>query len=279
MISKVTPTQARLLDVALSAGRRDITFERDRTLLAAISPIYDRMLRDLADRGVVHRLKNGEYLIADVSAESPEESASWPVLLDLRMQPIGAYYVSYFTGLEQHGLTDHTANEITAAVLGRSAGSGRSLRVAGRRVKMARQSRDDRWFGFHTVYERDGSYELGLKERVLLDALDRPEISGGPETVARAWSRALAEGIDVDLLVDFAGKLSQTVIRRTGLILTLLGRAEHAASLEALIGANTRAVGLFSGRPSETDQVRDSTWRVVFDVPRRTVLGWLAYDQ
>jgi predicted transcriptional regulator of viral defense system len=276
MIRDVTPTQARLLEAALASGRREIDLDRDRATLAAITPIYQRMLQELAHKGVVHRLKNGEYLIADVTAEDPEESASWPVLLDMRMRPIAPYYISFFSGLEQHGLTDHAATEITVAVLGRNVGSGRPLPIAGRNVLLGRQSREDRWFGFKTVYEQSGSYQLGLKERVLLDALDRPALSGGPETVTRAWARA-ADELDIDLLLDFAGKLSQTVIRRAAVMLTLLGRESEAETLHPQIGANRRAIGLFE---SEVDRgERDSKWRVTYEVPRKTLLGWLAYER
>lgn len=276
-MKNITPTEARLLGTALDEGRREIRLPADEEALRSVTPNYKRTLQHLASKGVVHRINRGQYLISEIGATTSEESAPWPVLLDVRMRTLAPYYISYFTGLEQHGLTDHASDTITVAVLGRNAGSARAPIVAGRQVIVARQARRDRFQGSTTVYEGHGSYQLGLRERVLLDALDHPELSGGPETVTRAWSRAVAEGIDTNLLIELAAKLSNPVIQRAGLMLSLLRQEDAGEALHQHLGVNPRAVSLFGGDHESAE--RDKTWRVFFDIPRRTVLGWMAYER
>jgi predicted transcriptional regulator of viral defense system len=275
----VTPAEARLLDRLATERRRVVSRHDDAALLNEVASHPDRILQSLAAKGVLHRLGGGQYLVAEFGADEAEHSAPWHVLLDARMQRIGPYYLSFFSGLEEYGLTDHTASEATVAVFGRDAGSGRSLFVAGRRVVIARISRPDRWFGFKTKYEgRIGSYELGELERVLLDCLDRPTLAGGGETIARGWSRAVAGRLDLNRVVDYASRLSHTVARRAATMLDLLGEVTYAERLTASLGSSSQPATLFGGK-YERGLPTDSRWRIAFDVPRETVLGWLAYER
>lgn len=275
----VTPTEARLLDRLAAERRRVVSRHDDAALLNEVVGDPDKVLQSLAAKGVLHRLGGGQYLVAEFGADEAEHSAPWQVLLDARMQRIGPYYLSYFSGLEEYGLTDHAAPEATVAVFGRAAGSGRGLVVAGRRVVIARISRRDRWFGFKTKYEgRVGSYQVGGLERVLLDCLDRPQLSGGGETIARAWGRAAAGRLDVDRVVEYAGRLSHTVARRAAAMLDLLGVTAAAERLIDSLGASAQPATLFGGKYERGLQT-DSRWRVGFDVPRETVVGWLAYER
>jgi predicted transcriptional regulator of viral defense system len=277
----VTPTEARLLDRLASERRRVVSRHEDAALLNEVVDRPDKVLQSLAAKGVLHRLGGGQYLVAEFGAGEAEHSAPWQVLLDARMQRIGPYYLSYFSGLEEYGLTDHAAQEATVAVFGRAAGSGRGLVVAGRRVLIARISRRDRWFGFKTNYEgRVGSYQVGELERVLLDCLDRPALAGGGETIARAWGRpaAAARRLDVDRAVDYASRLSHTVARRAAAMLDLLGETAAAERLANSLGSSAQPATLFGGKYERGLQT-DSRWRVAFDVPRETVLGWLAYER
>jgi predicted transcriptional regulator of viral defense system len=275
----VTPTEARLLDRFASERRRVVSRHEDAALLSEVVARPDKVLQSLAAKGVLHRLGGGQYLVAEFGADEAEHSAPWQILLDARMQRIGPYYLSYFSGLEEHGLTDHAAPEATVAVFGRAAGSGRGLVVAGRRVLIARISRRDRWFGFKTTYEgRVGSYQVGELERVLLDCLDRPALAGGGETIARAWGRAAARRLDVDRVVDYASRLSHTVARRAAAMLDLLGESPAAERLAGSLGSSAQSATLFGGK-YERGLHTDPHWRVAFDVPRETVLGWLAYER
>jgi len=274
----VTPIEARLLDRLAAEGRRVVSRRTDADFLKAVVGRGDDVLQSLAAKGVLHRLGGGQYLVAEFGAGEAEHSAPWQVLLDARMQRIGPYYLSYFSGLEEYGLTDHAAPEATIAVFGRSAGSGRSLTIAGRSVLIARISRADRWFGFRTKYEgRVGSYQVGERERVLLDCLDRPSRAGGAETIARAWSRA-SQRLDVERVADYASRLSHTVARRAAAMLDLVGAATAAERLAASIGASAQPATLFGGK-YERGLDTEPRWRVAFDVPRETVVGWLAYER
>lgn len=274
----VTPTEARLLDRLATERRRVVSRHDDAALLDEVVGYPDKVLQSLAAKGVLHRLGGGQYLVAEFGADEAEHSAPWQVLLDARMQRIGPYYLSYFSGLEEYGLTDHAAPDATVGLFGRAAGSGRGLVVAGRRVVVARISRPDRWFGFKTKYEgRVGSYQLGELERVLLDCLDRPALAGGGETIARAWGRA-AGRLDVDRVVDYASRLSHTVARRAATMLDLLGETAAAERLTDSLGLSAQPATLFGGKYERGLQT-DSRWRVAFDVPRETVLGWLAYER
>jgi predicted transcriptional regulator of viral defense system len=275
----VTPTEARLLDRLAAERRRVVSRHNDADLLNEVVARPDEVLQSLAAKGVLHRLGGGQYLVAEFGADEPEHSAPWQVLLDARMRRIAPYYISYFSGLEEQGLTDHAASEATVAVLGRAAGSGRKLVIAGRRVVIARISRPERWFGFKTKYEGQvGSYQVGEQERVLLDCLDRPALAGGAETIARAWGRAAAGRLDVDRVVDYAGRLSHTVARRAAVMLDLIGETAAAERLAGSLGSSAQPATLFGGKYVRGLQT-DPHWRVAFDVPRETVLGWVAYER
>jgi predicted transcriptional regulator of viral defense system len=228
-------------------------------------------------KGWLHPLGGGQFVRAEVGEDLPEQSAPVQLLLHARMQSIAPYYLSYFSGLVEYGLTDHDNPALFVAVFGRHVRS-RPLVVADRLVVMARITSERKWFGFtRERVQGKGFYFVGEPARVLLDCIERPDLSGTPQIVVRAWSRYLnQQGGSPAKIVEYAPRLGRATARRAGYLLDLLGHTDPANELRSARGTGGTAPTLFGG---DTIHGHSRRWGLHLDVPESALSGWAAYEK
>jgi predicted transcriptional regulator of viral defense system len=218
----------RSLLAALERRRqRRVNIRADRDLLEDFTAHPYSMVHRMAAKGLLLPVASGTYLVAPPTGSTLlEQAAPIQIALDARLSAHGEYFISYFTGLIEHRLTDLDESTIYVAFRG---GNLRNVRISGRPVHLTRINSDRKWFGSESVVASGGQrrgprYYRARLERVLLDGLDRPRLCGSPEIVLRGWERAFREKpVDVDWLVGNAPAMGYSVVRRTGFWLDLLG--------------------------------------------------------
>jgi predicted transcriptional regulator of viral defense system len=118
--------------------------------------------------------------------------------------------------------------------------------------------------------------------RTLVDSLWHPELSGATETWVSAWGRGMREErLDPLTACRYALALGPTVVRRTGLMLDLLGAGEVARSqLPSRLRRGDRTMLMIADGPSATGEMElDPFWRVTMNVSRDRLEGWLSYGK
>jgi predicted transcriptional regulator of viral defense system len=117
-------------------------------------------------------------------------------------------------------------------------------------------------------------------ERTLVDALTRPELCAGFETVTLAWARAhRAERADWERVAMIAERLGSSASRRTGFMFDLLAvEGEARQRLTGLPGRTattpldrSNSFGLERG-----SMTRDPRTGVLINVPESYLRGWVA---
>lgn len=260
-----------------------VTLRSDRELLSRYSADPYAMVHRMAAKGILLPLASGTYVISPASgAQRLQQATSLPLALDARLSPHGDYFISYFTGLVEHRLTDLDEPTIYVAFRG---GNLRSVEVADRPVRLVRISAERKWFGSETLYTREGrrgpGYHRASLERVLLDTLDKPKFCGSPEIIVRAWERAMRERKpSLPWLLDHAPRMGYSVVRRLGFWLEQLGEEKRASRLCPQLGNRSVPILLDSSkRYGDGDWPVDRKWGVVVNVPRSAVAGWISYGK
>ena len=150
-------------------------------------------------------------------------------------------YVGFYSALHHHALVVRPATTVYVAATARR----RSRTIGGMSVRFVAVD-PNRLFG---ITEDDGVPWSDL-ERTLVDAVYRPEYSGGMDTVIGAFRR-VADTLDIARLRDYLQRLNvSTVTRRTEYVIARLGLAQEATA--APVGKKHRRYSLLDPKgPSD----------------------------
>lgn len=154
--------------------------------------------------------------------------------------------LSHRSALVFHGLTDDLPKDITAIVPTSGQGSllppgtepidWEALAITSGRAVSRIMNRPVHWmrvdpkyyFGIQEYAPLGYPVRVTTLERTLLDTLQRPDLSGGIDTVLRAWVRA-RDLLDLDRLVADVDRFGSALLRqRAGYILDELGLSHPA---------------------------------------------------
>lgn len=262
------------------SGERHVSQRTDAALLRKHSADPYGMVHRMASKGLLIPVASGSYLVAPAGVRQLEQAGPVQLALHARLAPYGEYFISYFTGLIEHGLTDLDESTLYAAVRG---GHLRRAEVAGRAVVLTRITAAHKWFGVEAVQvgvgRRTAHYFRATLERALLDTLDRPKLCGSPEIVVRAWERAVREKkVNLRRAAADAPRLGFSVARRAGFWLSQLDQARIASRLHSHLGNRSVPVLLDASKhfgPGHWPVDRD--WGVIVNVPAHAYSGWIAY--
>lgn len=260
-----------------------IVLRRDRPWLEEISRDPADLLRRMARRGALVPLGGGRYAIAEVGARSLAMSTTWQVALDAELGPLGPYYLGFMSALEDHRLTDLDERDITAAIgfhndrleRGRATVTGRPLRITTMQPKAFE-------FGIETVHQsRNRRYRRSDVERTLVDCHRRPRLVASAEIWVRAWGRAFREErVDVGRLLEYSQRQGIGAMRRTAVLLSLLGHERDAReTFRGRVRRADRVVPFVADREVQAGADVDPYWRVLWNIPSETIEGWLAYER
>ena len=277
----VAPQEFELLADLKREGQTTIVLSRDRALVKRHSSRPNKFLHDMAKKGLLRHLAHGRYLVVGPGGDKVSLLRDRPALalLDSGLAP-RRYMVTFLSALAYYGLTDHEPHVITLLIDEPNNVSPPDT-VAGLAVK-AKISRTN-WFGVRS--EEDGAgglVRIADPERAILDSLNFPDFAGGPEIVVRALARGiLNKQLRIKRLIRYADQFGGRVARRTGFLLELLGAADddELESLRASARKSGRYDPLFGLDDLSDDAAeRDSTWRLILDVPSEIVRAWASYE-
>jgi predicted transcriptional regulator of viral defense system len=202
-------SRVEILDDLVAEGRERFTsaLVRERLGLsaAAASNLLARWMRD----GFVDRVARGQYVVRPLGALGTR-AASQDVALAVGAAFSGTRHrIGYRSALDHHGLLTHPARTIQVACA-----TQRRLRtVSGRKLRIVSEPEDIVAIGAEPAGH--GSMVSG-HARALLDAAARPDLAGGPTTLAEALS---ARHVNPTELTRLARELDAgAALRRIGSI-------------------------------------------------------------
>jgi predicted transcriptional regulator of viral defense system len=285
-IRSASPLAAAVLEHLARERRVTLAVDADRSWLGELTPNYAQLLDDMEGNQSLYRVQRGRYVVAPRATSRLDQAAPVELLVDLALRAQGDYYLGFLTALIAHGLTD-LHSHVTYAAIHRDSPLGVSaLNLGGRSIKLVRLA-PSRWP--HDPRERERKRILprtrefawrSSLERTLVDAVFRPDLCAGIETVVGAWAKARVDGhTDWATVWKTAQACGNSVARRTAYLLCQIGQAALVVDdLPALRKTRARVLLDRSDGFGLAGQLspRDPLTGVVLNVPTGAVPGWLA---
>ena len=260
--------KASSLLATLSAQGKTIftTREAHQILGGSLSATY-KMLHDLVHGGWLHSLGKGRYLIIPLQAGPERRYTTHGFLISHHLAPEG--YITYWTALHHHGLTEQIPRAIWVATPRRR----RETTVIGVRYIFV-TLRPYKIFGRQPVWIEGEAVPVADLEKSLVDSLDHPEHCGGIGEVAKALATAWEERkVDLERLTEYALRMrNRAILKRLGYLVEHLSLEagdfpeEWRAALSA--GYARLDPSLPPGGP------RNRRWRVQVNVAEPELTGW-----
>ena len=197
----------------LAAGGRSVFATGDAYAIRGRGRATRDALERLVRKGWLERIAKGKYLIVPLEA-GPERTwtESAHVIAGALVSPS---MVSYWSALAYWNLTEQVPRVTYVQTTSRK--EARAPTVLGMRFRIVRV-KPRKLFGGHRYYSRGRPVLVTDREKTIVDCLDRPDLSGGVEEVARAL---LAADGDLDWVritahLDRFG--SGAVVKRLGFL-------------------------------------------------------------
>lgn len=181
------------------------------------------------------------------------------------------YYLAYYTAMELHRMTQQPLRTVFMA-LTRQKPKIVAANVTFRFVRIKKE----RFFGFEEAEVEQGHrVNVADLERTFFDCVDRPELCGGLEEIARAFARRHRD-LNVDRLLRYLVKLDQPfVTKRLGFLLELAGHGdiELMREMETLAARVKKYIPLNKRGPH--DGPRDRRWKLIINADVHKLLNTL----
>jgi predicted transcriptional regulator of viral defense system len=156
--------------------------------------VAKKVASNLAEKKWLDRLKRGTYLIVPLAAgETGEYTEHEYVIAAHLADPM---YISYWTALNYHGLTEQVPTTVFAATTSRV--PNREIHDVDYRFVTVT---DRKFYGYEPVSINSHTVNIASPEKTLIDCSDHPENCGGILELAKALGNA--EDLDWKLLVDY----------------------------------------------------------------------------
>ena len=244
-------------------GEKLVTLKGLRDALGA-SEGYARFLAHrLVAKGWFERIRPGIYQLIPADRGIEGAGDTNPFVADAL--PIGPYFYSFGTACTHHGFTDQVFSEIYVAYKGRP----RTLSVRGKRYVLAHVP-ESRFFGFEEANVLGAKAVMATRERALLDALDRPEYSGGIGEVSLIVQKA-ARRLNWDTLIEYLKRWDESaIVQRLGYFLDLHQVSVPSPSKKALRGLLREGSKIYLGSRAKwgTSGRFYPVWSMIENVPK-----------
>jgi predicted transcriptional regulator of viral defense system len=172
------------------------------------------ILRRLKSEEVVRPVQAGKYLLLGFQ---PERVLSNPMFIATRVA--NPAYVSYWSALHFHGLTEQVPRTIFVATTRKR----KPLDLDGARLVFVRVAAY-KFFGYQREMIGDLPVLVAEVEKALVDSLDQPRYAGGLLEVAKALYQA-REQLDPERLVEYTNRMrNRSLCSRLGYLLDRFGR-------------------------------------------------------
>jgi predicted transcriptional regulator of viral defense system len=199
------------------------TVDEAQEALKVDRPRAQRLLRYLADRGWLARVRRGVYITVPLSALVPSESRA-----DLWRAAAQAYspcYIAGWSACEHWGLTEQIFRDLMVVSTRRIGFRSDDIQGTPVRIKVVDSQR---MFGTVGVWRGSERVEVSDPSRTIVDLLDDPSMGGGIRHVAEVLEEYLAgPHRDEELLLDHCERLgNRSVYKRLGYLLEALALDE-----------------------------------------------------
>ena len=180
------------------------------------------LLSSMARKGALYRIGRGRYVVIppDVLYEHKSYVVDPHLIIDELMRANGTedlYYVAYQSAAALHG----AAHQLSFVLMVATPRQRRPIRLGQARIQFVQLGRH-KLFGFGEMPYGEAHLNVSDREKTILDCLERFDLCGGMDEVARTIS-VLHEGIAPDRLLDYLSRTdNQVLVQRLGLILERL---------------------------------------------------------
>lgn len=234
------------------------------------------LLTQLESKGWLLRVERGVYVVVPRAARGTWHEHPFIIAAAMAPEP---YYVSYWSALSFHNLTEQMPKVVVVAINGGRSRGKTFVTFQGYRYQFVSRSKAS-FFGIDQ-YDMTGlngaacvAVSIAEPEKAILDSLNNERLSGGMSEIIKSLQRGLANrSLSPQRLVDYALRYPNgAVINRLGYILT------HSDVTQSDVSGNTidalRARVRRTGYPPYLSSVsareeasRDPEWNVMVNLP------------
>ena len=193
--------------------------------------IVDRLYR-LNKKGLIRRLMKGLYCL------SSEYLKGVPIHeFEIALALASPSSIAYMSALSFHNLTDQmgTIIYIMTPIDPQKKYSKNVYKIEGVRYRIIRVKKEH-FFGLEQKWIGRERITITDLERTLIDGLIKPKYCGGFREVLDAYTQVI-DGIDIPKIISYAKKISDSVCKRLGWVLSNLG--VHDEQLKPLLERTT----------------------------------------
>ena len=262
MIS-LSHAESTLLTTLAARGSSIFTTRDAYAIRGRGKPTRDALER-LVRKGWLERIVKGKYLIIPLEA-GPDRvwTENAHVIAGELVNPA---MVSNWSALAYWNLTEQVPRITYVQTTSRK--EDRTPTVLGMRFRIVRV-KPTKFFGGHRYQSRGGRAVVTDREKTIVDCLDRPDLSGGVEEVARALVAADGD-LNWGLVTTYLGRFrSGAVVKRLGFLAehVKLAHPPDQDTLERWRGLLTAGIGkLDPSSPRKSHRIV-TRWRTAVNLP------------
>jgi predicted transcriptional regulator of viral defense system len=265
MIRSLSPREALVVLPFEERGLTIVTLSDIASLLNCDWQTAYYVAYRLVEKKWLFRIKQGKYLFipACLGLDAVPEMNPYTCALILR-EP---YYFSYYTATSHYGWTDVLSDVFYVATLHQQ--NCQAFYVTVKPVRIAQH----KLFGYIKQSVFSTEVNMASKEKAVVDAVDKPHLTGGIENVAKALVRAKRQ-VDWEVVIDYAKKMqSKSLCGRLGYLLEKLSIVEEQKISALAQSLPSCYVHLGNpkrwGRQGKTNK----DWHIIENVPHNELLS------
>jgi predicted transcriptional regulator of viral defense system len=201
------------------------------------------LLQRMEQAGLIARVEQGKYIFLGLT---PEKVLSNPLYIGSNL--VVPSYISYWSALHYHGLTEQSPRKVFVAISRRKA----ELSFGKLQFKFV-TIKSNLFFGYKREVHSELPIVVADEAKSILDSLYLPHYAGGITEVAKALQIAFEEKLlDIPTLVDYANRFeSPSLSSRLGYLLELLGQDAHGLQISkgpVRLDPHNSELGTFNAR-------------------------------
>ncbi len=178
-----------------------------------------KLLRDMVNRGLLLRLKDGVYWIIPYDQEAATYFPDWHLTAKYLINDAD-YYIGYYSAMEIHSLITQPALREQIVVNKQIKPS--KLKIKSHRIQFIYHNKNH-FFGTKNIWiDSFNKVPCSDLEKTFIDCLYKPDYAGGMTEITKAFFKS-REKIDFERLFDYCKLFkAQSVIKRLGFLLEIL---------------------------------------------------------
>lgn len=257
---KLPPQTRRFLATMAASGRRIIR-TKDAYEFWSSENVARQALSRLVESGWLQRIQQGLYLIVPLEAGPEGGWTEDPKVIASQLAPEGA--VAYWTALHHWGMTEQIPRTVFVQT-GKRKRNSRVTLLGVRYEFIFVVSR--KLFGSTKQWSQGSEFNITDREKTLIDALDRPDLSGGMSVIVGALRTY--EQVDWNALDIYLDRFaSGAVYKRLGFLVETLSVSLPDASTRQATWLRKRSKGISLLDPGGLKEGRINTrWRIRVNV-------------